>query len=56
MALQKDNKVLTFDVEKVKSFMDWVNDPNSEVPDIRIKDVKHSDIVKEMVDISKKHT
>lgn len=56
MTLQKDNKVLTFDVEKVKSFMDWMNNPNSEVPEIRIKDAKHSDIVKAMVDISRKNT
>jgi hypothetical protein len=54
MALQKDNKFLTFDVEKVKSFMNWVNDPNSEAPEIRIKDVEHSDILNAMVDIAKK--
>lgn len=50
----KNNNVLTFNIEKVKRFMDWVNDSNSEAPNIRIKDVKHSDILKEMIDIAKK--
>lgn len=54
MSFKKYNKFLTFDIEKVKRFMNWVNEPNSEAPDIRIKDVEYSDILKEMIDIAKK--
>lgn len=54
---RKKNKSLDFDFsnEKISKMIDWMQSPDSKIPEIKIKKVKRSVIIKMLVDTAKKN-